>query len=63
MTSSEEVNMHGDVNKENLNRESCSRNTISAFVDDQSEVVNLEQHTEVDQRTKLARYEHSSLAQ
>ena len=48
MTSSEEVNMHGDVYKDDLNRESCSRNTISSFVDDQSEVVDLKEHAEVD---------------
>lgn len=55
--------MHGDVYKENLNRESCSWNTIPSFVYYQSEVVDLEQHAEVDQRAKLARYEHGSLAQ
>lgn len=63
MASSQEVDMHRDVSKENLDRESCSWNTISSFVDDQSEVVDLEQHAEVYQRAKIASYQHSGLAE
>ena len=61
MTCAQEVNVHGEVCEEDLQGECHSRLAISTLVDDQGEVVDLEYHTEISDRAKLARDKHSSL--
>ena len=63
MSGSQEIEMHREESIENLKGQGLTRFTISSFVDNESEVIDLKEHTEIDRWSKSTCDEHGSFSE
>lgn len=59
VVSPQEVQVHCEVCKEHLNWQGCAWLTVVAMIDHQSEVVDLKDHAEVNQRSLAIAQDHA----
>ena len=62
MVGSEEVLLHGEVCEEDLNGETCTWDAVAPMIDNQSNVVPLQEHAEINQWSSVLCNQDSSLS-